>query len=138
MDSHDAVLSAARVRLMRALNDEDAVQSVLISLWHALQHGPVEVPKYLSTAIRNQKHRLMRRSYDSSVELTDDVVPTDQEGAPDRNYERLTADQLEIVGLLEQGSSVAEIASVKGIHRSTLYRKIEAMRQNDTLRTQTI
>jgi DNA-directed RNA polymerase specialized sigma24 family protein len=138
VDNHDAVLSEARVRLMRALNDDDAVQSVLISLWQALQRGPVDVPKYLSTAIRNQKYRLMRRNYDTNVELTDEVMPAYNDDAPDRDYERLTADQLEIVGMLEQGDSAAEIAAVMGIHRTTLYRKIEAMRQNDGLQTQSI
>jgi DNA-binding NarL/FixJ family response regulator len=49
------------------------------------------------------------------------------EDRPARDYSRLTAEQRQIVSLLETGCSVVEIAERLGFHRSVIYDKIHAM-----------
>jgi hypothetical protein len=128
----DDVLTKAKTRATRALDDEDAAQDVVIQLWVALSNGKMksdeEINRYLRAAINNQKNRLLRGYYTNTVELDESLMVFEEDDRPSRDYTRFTDEEKGLISLLAMGYSVAEMSSATGFGRSTIYRKIESMK----------
>ncbi len=151
--AYEAELFAAiNHRAGQVLHDPDATQELTIRTWQAITAGRVQhLSAWLRQNIRWMMADMNRQAATNRLHAIADLPTiTDDDGeevghddqldaiamrshaaqiddAPMRNYSRFTAEQREIIALLETGHSVAEIAERLGFHRSVIYDKIQAM-----------
>jgi DNA-directed RNA polymerase specialized sigma24 family protein len=146
------LFSAIYRRAGRVLRDPDAAQELTIRTWQAIKADRV---KHLSAWLRqnfrwmladmnrhlatNRLHAIAdlpaftddegeEMSHDDQLDaIAERSYRSQNEDRPARVYSRLTAEQRQIVGLLETGHSVAEIAELLDFHRSVIYDKIHSM-----------
>jgi DNA-directed RNA polymerase specialized sigma24 family protein len=146
------LFSAIHRRAGQVLRDPDAAQELTIRTWQAIAADRV---KHLSAWLR-QNFRWMsadmnRKAATNRLHTIADLPGfTDDEGEemghddqldaiaertfrpmkedqPARDYSRFTAEQRQLISLLEIGHSVTEIAESLGFHRSVIYDQIHAM-----------
>jgi DNA-directed RNA polymerase specialized sigma24 family protein len=146
------LFSAIYTRAGQVLHDPDAAQELTIRTWRAITaHRVTHLSAWLRQNFRWMLGDMNRRSATNRVHAIADLPAfTDDEGdemghddqldaiaershgsqntdGPERDYSRFSAEQCQIVGLLETGHSVAETAERLSFHRSVVYDKIHAM-----------
>jgi hypothetical protein len=128
------------VRYNPILWNDDAVQDVLKPLWLALKKGRLrpgeEVAKYLSRAIGRQKKRLKRGDWlrrgdylPIMVKLTDNIV-YDQVSSLEYRLLARNEEEHQMLDLSEEGLNADEMADRSSISRRTVYRRLDAIKQN--------
>ena len=149
------LFSAIYRRAGQVLCDPDAAQELTIRTWQAIVADRVtHLAAWLRQNFRWMLADMNRQAATNRLHTIADLPAfTDDEGEemghddqldaiaersyrsqkddrPARDYSRFTAEQRQIISLLETGHSVTEIAESLGFHRSVVYDKIHAMQHD--------